>query len=108
LASALLVFDASAPSGVSGISSARVDSLLGVPTRWRVPMRLMAVSVAALCAVALVLWQASGVASVRATFNVPFLSSQPCLVMVVLLPLLCCVAVARHWPRVGEIKLGRG
>ena len=75
LASALLVFDASAPPGVSGISSARVDSLLGEPVRWRVPVWLMAASLAALAALSVLIWQVSGVASVRATFNVPFLSS---------------------------------
>src|SRR4029077_18482740 len=35
LASALLVFDASAPPGVSGISSERVAPLLGLPIRWQ-------------------------------------------------------------------------
>ena len=32
-------------------------------------------------------------ASARATFNVPFLSSQPCLAMLMLMPLLGCVAI---------------
>jgi hypothetical protein len=41
LASALLAFDAGIPGGVAGISSERVDSLLGQPPRWRLPMPLI-------------------------------------------------------------------
>jgi Zn-dependent protease with chaperone function len=103
LASALLVFDASAPPGVSGISSARVDSLLGEPVRWRLPFWLMAASLAALSALSVLIWQASGIASVRATFNVPFLSSQPCVAMMLVLPMLGCVAAVRRRTRAGRI-----
>jgi Peptidase family M48 len=99
LASALLVFDASAPPGVSGISTARVDSLLGEPVPWRLPLWLTAASLATLSALSVLIWQVSGVASVRATFNVPFLSSRPCAAMVIMLPLLGCVAALRRWRR---------
>ncbi|HEY2651003.1 MAG TPA: M56 family metallopeptidase, partial [Solirubrobacteraceae bacterium] len=101
LASALLLFDASAPPGVSGISSARVDSLLGEPVRWRLPLSLTAASLVALSALSLLIWQVSGGASVRATFNLPFLSSQPCLVMLIVLPLFGCVAALRRRTRAG-------
>lgn len=96
LASALLVFDASAPPGVSGISSARVDSLVGQPARWRLPLWRMAASLATLVALSLLIWQASAAASVRATLGLPFLSSQPCVVMTILLPLLACVVAFRR------------
>lgn len=102
LASALLVFDASAPPGVSGISSARVDSLVGQPARWRLPRRHMAASLAALAALSLLIWQASVAASVRATFGLPLLSSQPCVVMTILLPLLGCVVAFRRRARGGN------
>ncbi len=92
LACALLVFDASAPAGASGISSARVDSLLGESSRWRLPVWLMGASLLSLSALSLLIWQASGAASVRATFNVPILSSQPCVAMMLVMPLLGCVA----------------
>ncbi|MBV8217597.1 MAG: M56 family metallopeptidase [Solirubrobacterales bacterium] len=108
LASALLVFDASAPPGASGISPERVDSLLGQPPRWRLPMWLLAASLAALSTLALLIWQASGPASVRATFNLPFLSAHPCVVMVTLLPLLVCVAAFRWRVRAGRLTLRRG
>jgi hypothetical protein len=48
----------------------------------------MAASLAALSTVSLVIWQTRGVASARATLNLPFLSSQPCVMMVTLLLLL--------------------
>lgn len=96
LASALLVFDASAPPGVSGISSARVDSLLGGPVGWRLPAWQIGASLAALPALSILLWQVSGAAFVRATFNLPFLSSRPCVVLMLSLPLLVGVAAFRR------------
>ena len=108
LASALLMFDASAPPGASGISSARVDSLLGKPVRWRLPGWLIVVSLAALFALSLLIWLASGVASIRATFNVPFLSSAPCAVMTLVLPLLGCVAAFGRRFSTRQISLHQG
>lgn len=108
LASALLVFDAGAPPGVSGISSARVDSLLGEPLCWQPPLWLMAASVAAVSALSALVWQTSAVASLRATFNLPFLSSQPCVAIMLALPLLGCVVAAfRRRSRSGTVG-GRG
>jgi Peptidase family M48 len=102
LASALLVFDASAPPGVSGISSARVDSLLGEAVQWRLPIWRMGASLAAISAVSVLIWQVSGLASVRATLGVPFLSSQPCVAMMLALALLGAVAAYRRWKRSGR------
>jgi Peptidase family M48 len=97
LASALLVFDASAPQGVSGISSERVDSLLGEPVRWRPPVCLMAASLAVLSALSVLIWQVSVLASARATFNLPLLSSQPCVAIMLAVPMLGCAAA--FWRR---------
>ena len=108
LASALLVFDASAPPGASGISPARVDSLLGQPARRRLPISLMASSLAAMSALSLLTWQVGGVASVHATFNVPFLSSQPCVVMITLLPLMGCLVAIGRRARAGRVNGRRG
>jgi hypothetical protein len=102
LASALLVFDASAPPGVSGVSAARVDSLLGEPDRWRVSWRLLLGSLAGLAAVSVVIWRSSGGASADATFNAPLFSSAPCLSFLLLLALLFGVGVARLRPRVAR------
>lgn len=106
LASALLAFDASAPPGASGISPERIDSLLGQVARWRPPVWLTGVSVAAVSVLSLLIWQASRAASVRATFNLPFLSSQPCVMVTVLLALMGCVALLRC-RRVGWIRRNR-
>jgi hypothetical protein len=103
LASALLVFDASAPPGASGISPARVDSLLGQPARWHLPISSMVTSLAAVSALSLLTWQAGRVASLHATFNVPFLSSRPCVVMITLLPLLGCLVAFRRRASAGRI-----
>jgi len=96
LASALLMFDASTPSGAGGISSERVDSLLGVPRRWRPPWWLTVASLGSLASLDLLIWRTSQVASVHATFNLPLLSSRPCAVMSILLPLLGCATIARR------------
>jgi hypothetical protein len=94
LASALLAFDESSPPGVSGISPERVDSLLGEPIGWRLPLGLLAASVGTLVALGLLIWELSGVVSVHASLNLPVVSAQPCLVMTTLIPFLACLRVA--------------
>jgi Zn-dependent protease with chaperone function len=84
LASALLALDG---SGV-GISPERVDSLLGHPVVWRGPWWLLTVSVGSLSSLITLTWGASQVASARATFNLPFVSSQPCVAMLTVPTLL--------------------
>lgn len=91
LASALLVFDESGPPGVTGISPERVDSLQGQPVKWRLPLLLLALSIGVLTGIILLVWGASGAASARATFNLPILSAQPCVVMTTILPLMGCL-----------------
>jgi hypothetical protein len=102
LAAALLAFDAAAPPGVSGISPGRVDSLLGQPPGWRLPSSLVAISLATLSLLTVLIWRASAAASAHATFNLPVLSSQPCILFLALVPTLgCAVVVCR---RRGSIK----
>jgi Zn-dependent protease with chaperone function len=88
LASALLAFDAAAPEGASGISPGRVDSLLGRPAGWQLPAPLLAFSLATLSALTVLVWRASVTASAHATFNLPVLSSQPCMLILALVPIL--------------------
>ena len=99
LASALLVFDANSPPGAGSVSPARVDSLLGESQRWRVSYRLMIGSLAVLVAMGTLIWRASAGASAHATFNVPVLSTRPCLSMLLLAPMLVCVGVIRRRTR---------
>jgi Zn-dependent protease with chaperone function len=93
LASALLRFDASGPPEVAGISPERVDSLLGKPARWRLPSWLMTASLGSLSGLSGLIWRTSEAASAHATFNLPILSSQPCLVILTLLPIVGCVGI---------------
>jgi hypothetical protein len=92
LAAALLAFDAAAPAGVAGISPARVDSLLGESQRWRFPSPVIALSLATLCTMVVVAWRASATAAAHATFNLPVLSSKPCMLVLALVPALVCLA----------------
>jgi Zn-dependent protease with chaperone function len=92
LASALLAFDQSGPPGVAGISPERVDALLGEPTNWRLPSWLLAASLGLLSGMSTLIWLVSGAASAHATFNLPILSSQPC-VMVLMTIVLFVVGV---------------
>lgn len=93
LASALLAFDENAPPGTGGISPERVDSLLGQPTRWRLPAWLLAGSVTALAALTAVIWLISESARAHATFNLPIVSSRPCLVIMSIVPAAGCFRV---------------
>lgn len=92
LASALLAFEAGAPAGSAGISPERVDTLLGTASRKRLPTTLILTSALALAVLIVVVWRASAVASADATFNLPLVSSQPCMLVLALLPLLVCAA----------------
>ena len=91
LASALLAFEAGAPPGSAGISPERVDSLLGKSTRRQLPTGLIGVSLAAVSLLIVLVWRASAVASADATFNLPVVSSQPCMLVLALLPVLICL-----------------
>jgi Zn-dependent protease with chaperone function len=94
LASALLAFDQSGPSGAGGISPERVDSLLGEPIDSRLPPRLLAASLGLLSGMSTLVCLVSGAASAHATFNLPILSSQPCVVVLMTIILLGgCVCI---------------
>jgi Peptidase family M48 len=91
LASALLAFEAGAPAGSAGISPERVDSLLGKSTRRQLPTSLIGLSLVAVSLLIVLVWRASAVASADATFNLPLVSSQPCMLVLALLPAVICL-----------------
>jgi hypothetical protein len=95
LASALLIFEANSNPDIAGISPERVDSLLGAAPRWRLPGRLITASLVSLSGLAALIWQASSAASAHATFNLPVLSSQPCVAVLTMLPLVGCLGILR-------------
>jgi Peptidase family M48 len=94
LASAMLVFGTSPSGGVAGISPERVDSLLGLTTSWRAPRLALIAGLLTLAALVAVVWRAGGAASAHATLNLPVASSQPCLLVLALVPLVACLAGA--------------
>jgi hypothetical protein len=93
LASALLAFEAAEPTGAAGISPERVDALLGRPRHQPLPAAPVALSVAIVAALVVVVWRASAAASARSTFNLPGLSSKPCMLVLALIP-VAVVALA--------------
>jgi hypothetical protein len=89
LARAMLSFaDEDASDDLVGIDSARVDYLLGDPPRWRFPALLSLAAVATLALLIAVAVLAGQVAAGSATLAPPFLSAQPCVVVLALLPAL--------------------
>jgi hypothetical protein len=108
LARAMLSFTDSPVAGESvGIDPARVDHLLGEPPSWRFPMLafLAAFSLLALLASVAVLagQEAAGSASLAA----PFLSAQPCVVVLALIPaglgLVAAVIARSRRPGAGNL-----
>ncbi len=83
LASALLAFDENGRPGV-GISPERVDLLLGEPIHRRLPPSRLAASLGLLSGMGALVWLAGRAALAYATFNLPILSSRPCLMVMVL------------------------
>jgi bla regulator protein blaR1 len=93
LASAMLALAATPAGGVVGISPERVDVLLGhAPPSWRTPRALLAAALVTIAAVVALVWRASGTAQVQATLNLPIASSQPCVLVLALVPVVVCLA----------------
>jgi Zn-dependent protease with chaperone function len=94
LASAMLTFSATPSGDVVGISPDRVDSLLGQPRAWRLPWTLLIAALVTIAGVLALVWRASGTASAQASLNLPIASSQPCLLVLALVPIVACLAGA--------------
>jgi Zn-dependent protease with chaperone function len=98
LARAMLSF-ADAPSGVS-VENARIDRLLGDPTApaWRLPAALCVAAIAALALLVAVAVLAGRLASGSATLAPPFLSRQPCVLMLATLSAVLVLVAASPLP----------
>jgi Zn-dependent protease with chaperone function len=86
LASAMLSFSQVSSTDALGIDPERVDYLLGEPPRWRFPAALclgIAATLSLLIAVAVL---AAHAAAGSATLAPPFLSSQPCVAVLAMIP----------------------
>jgi hypothetical protein len=97
LARAMLSFSESGASGGStGIDPARVDYLLGEPPNWRFPVLLCLAAICILVLLVAVAVLAGHVASGSATLALPFLSRQPCIVVLAAIPAVLGVAATHH------------
>lgn len=87
LAGAMLSFsDATVPGSSGGIVPARVDYLLGESPSWRFPL-VLCIGAAAITTLLLAIAVLAGqVASGAATLAPPFLSRQPCVVVLAVIP----------------------
>jgi Zn-dependent protease with chaperone function len=92
LAAAMLTFDAHTQGGGVGISPDRVDSLLGLPRAWQLPWTLLVGALFTVALVLVVVWRASAAASIQATLNLPIATSQPCVLVLALIPVVACLA----------------
>jgi hypothetical protein len=87
LARAMLSFgDSPGAAATSRIDPIRVDYLRGVPPSWRFPALMCAAAVALLALLATVAILITREAAGSATLATPFLSAQPCVVMLALIP----------------------
>src|ERR1700722_8360217 len=108
LASAMLSFaDAAAPGG-GGVAPERIDSLLGQRASWRFPLALCLGAVAALGLFVAIAVLAARTAAGSATLAPPFLSPQPGVGMLALIPLTLALAIAaqartRRARRIGSL-----
>jgi Zn-dependent protease with chaperone function len=97
LARAMLSFaEHSRPEDPTGLDPERVDHLLGDPPGWRFPLLVFLLGFGVLGLLAAVGVLAGRVAAGSATLAPPFLSRQPCVVMLAVIPVLVIVvALAR-------------
>jgi Zn-dependent protease with chaperone function len=92
LARAMLSFsDASDAGGSAGVDPARVDYLLGEPPGWRFPALMCSAGLGLLAVVVTLAILVGREAAGAATLDPPFLSAQPCVVMLALIP--CGIAL---------------
>jgi Zn-dependent protease with chaperone function len=103
LASALLAVGSTYGGGVTGVSARRVDALLGRPVSWRPPRLPALAGIVTLVLLVSLVWRASAAASVQASLNLPIASSQPCVLVLALVPVLVVLSAAllRRAPHAG-------
>lgn len=95
LARAMLSFsDAQTSNGGGGIDPGRIDYLLGEPPSWRFPALLCVAAVGVLALLVTVAVLAGRVASGSATLALPFLSRQPCILVLAVIPAVLGVLAA--------------
>lgn len=87
LARAMVSFcDTPASAGPTGIDSARIDYLLGEPPSWRFPALLCVAAATVITLLVTIAELAGQLAKGSATLAPPFLSRQPCVVVLAAIP----------------------
>jgi Zn-dependent protease with chaperone function len=86
LASAMLGFSEAAGAEAIGVDPERIDSLLGERAPWRFPVALCLGVTAALSVLVALAVLAARTATGSATLAPPFLSSQPCIMVLAMIP----------------------
>jgi bla regulator protein blaR1 len=103
LARAMLSFsDAPGSAHGAGIDPARVDYLLGESPSWRFPALVCVAAASVLALLAAVAVLAGQLASGSATLGVPFLSRQPCVVVLAGIPAALGLFTASYRRRLGS------
>jgi beta-lactamase regulating signal transducer with metallopeptidase domain len=98
LARAILsLSDGAEASGSAGVDPVRVDYLLGDAHGWRFPALMCMVALTLIALILTVAILAGREATGSATLDPPFLSAQPCVVMLALIP--CAAALTAAWAR---------
>ena len=104
IARAMLSFsEAHQAGGSSGVDPARVDYLLGESPSWRFPALMCSAALALLALLVTIAILVGGEAAGSATLDPPFLSAQPCVVLLALIP--CGIALIAA--RLGRIRRQR-
>jgi len=88
LAAAILSMSSGQGRDGFGISPERLDHLLGQPGATPLPLGLIGLALITVTAMVAVLWQALRVATISATFSLPLVSRQPCVLALAALPAL--------------------
>jgi hypothetical protein len=78
--------DSPTSDGGGGIDPGRIDYLLGEPPSWRFPALLCVAAAGVLALLVTVAVLAGRVASGSATLALPFLSRQPCILVLAVIP----------------------
>jgi hypothetical protein len=92
LARAMIAFDAHG----TGIEPVRVDRLTGERAQWQFPAALFALAAGAIALLAAVAVLAGRVASGSTSLGLPFLSGQPCVVVLAAIPVALALLWLRH------------
>jgi Zn-dependent protease with chaperone function len=96
LASAMLSFSEASGDDPVGVDPQRIDNLLGEPPEWRFPLLLCVLTTVVLVSMLALAVLAGRVASGSATLAPPFLSGQPCVVVLALVPAVALAVAARR------------